>query len=175
MNPPQPTAKMSDTNVNLADIYRQVDQSSPLAILGLKPGASIPDVRAAYRFLALILHPDKCDWDLRDKHSELFQKVQEAFETLQANPPDPSDTDLTDVYRQVEQSDCPFAILGLEPGASRLEIKLAYRSLARILHPDKCDWDRVDKHTELFQKVQKAFEHLTANSSDPPPEVPATM
>jgi len=50
----------------------------------------------------------------------------------------------------------PWEILGLEPGATQAEIKLAYRQKARDTHPDH--------HPDLgpgpFQDVQAAYEAL---------------
>jgi len=49
--------------------------------MGLAPGDFV-QIRPAYKALALALHPDKCQADLRELHTTLFQKVQDAYETL---------------------------------------------------------------------------------------------
>ena len=49
-------------------------------ILGLKKGASIEEIKRAYRKLSLKLHPDKNDGD--EFFTERFKEIQEAYETL---------------------------------------------------------------------------------------------
>lgn len=53
-------------------------------------------------------------------------------------------------------SQCPWTTLGLKPGASPDDVKLAYRKLALRLHPD------VNKHTttEEFQRISAAYAAL---------------
>jgi curved DNA-binding protein CbpA len=46
-------------------------------LLGVRPGATEPEIKAAYRRKAKALHPDACGGD-----RELFQAVQEAYEVL---------------------------------------------------------------------------------------------
>ena len=54
-------------------------------------------------------------------------------------------------------SESPWAILGLEPGATPEAIKAAFRRLARETHPDlNPGIDRA-----AFQRVQAAYETLT--------------
>ena len=48
----------------------------PHAILGVRPGAPAPDIRAAYRRVALVVHPDRGGTD------ELFRVVATSFEVL---------------------------------------------------------------------------------------------
>jgi len=49
----------------------------------------------------------------------------------------------------------PYKILGLDSGASDLDIKKAYRSLSRTHHPDK------GGDAEEFQKISKAYQALS--------------
>ena len=55
----------------------------------------------------------------------------------------------------------PFAVLGLPPGASQLEIKRAYRRLARLSHPDTTAGQGRDRFLEL----QAAYERLTGGDA----------
>jgi DnaJ-domain-containing protein 1 len=48
-----------------------------------------------------------------------------------------------------------YATLGVSPGASKHEIKKAYRRLALEYHPDVCDGDHC---TWNFQQINKAYE-----------------
>ncbi|GHC33969.1 J domain-containing protein [Aidingimonas halophila] len=56
-----------------------------------------------------------------------------------------------------------LAVLGLEPGASRSEIRKAYRRLAQVHHPDRV-FARGDAITasasQRFQRIKKAYDYL---------------
>lgn len=53
----------------------------PHAILGVRPGAPDPDIRAAYRRVALVVHPDRGGTD------ELFRVVATSFDVLRRTAP----------------------------------------------------------------------------------------
>lgn len=53
----------------------------------------------------------------------------------------------------------PYAILGLKPTASEEDIKSAYRSLAKKLHPDLNDGN-TDQNREFFE-IQEAYQQLS--------------
>lgn len=67
-----------------------------------------------------------------------------------------------------------FAILGLEPGASARDIRLAFRRLARELHPDVATAHGLGKEESehRFREVRQAYEALLALPS-PEPSTPA--
>lgn len=50
------------------------------SILGLKPGASPPEIKSAYRNLAMQFHPDKTDEDMHG--TARFHEIREAYEVL---------------------------------------------------------------------------------------------
>ncbi|VXD25773.1 conserved hypothetical protein [Planktothrix serta PCC 8927] len=61
-------------------------------ILELKPGASLEEVRQAYRYQALIWHPDRYPQNspLQAQAEEKFKQISQAYETLKtylSNPP----------------------------------------------------------------------------------------
>jgi curved DNA-binding protein CbpA len=51
----------------------------------------------------------------------------------------------------------PYGVLGLEPGASQVEVKRAYRRLAKVLHPDTAGEAALPR----FLEIQEAYERLT--------------
>ena len=56
-----------------------------LATLGLEYGASVEEIRAAYRRLAQVHHPDRfthLNADSAQRASEVFRRIQEAYELL---------------------------------------------------------------------------------------------
>jgi len=65
---------------------------------------------------------------------------------------------------QDDSRDNPYAVLGLRPGASREEIKSAYRKAVSMYHPDKVahlgkEFQEL-AHRKLLA-IQKAYETLT--------------
>ena len=58
----------------------------------------------------------------------------------------------------------PYKVLGLQKGAKEEQIKKAYRSLAKDLHPDKNKGD--PNAEEKFIQVAEAYESLTNPDSE---------
>ncbi|KAE8703001.1 Chaperone protein dnaJ 20 [Hibiscus syriacus] len=54
-----------------------------------------------------------------------------------------------------------YELLGISETGTLLEIKLAYKQLARKYHPDVSPLDRVEENTERFIRVQEAYETLS--------------
>jgi len=53
--------------------------------------------------------------------------------------------------------DDPYFVLGVKPGASKKEIKRAYRKMAKSLHPDI---NKSLEAEEKFKKIHRAYELL---------------
>lgn len=51
-----------------------------------------------------------------------------------------------------------YVVLGLDPGASLEEVKMAYRKLAKQYHPDKTGEDDFLSH--MFRKINMAYEEI---------------
>jgi DnaJ like chaperone protein len=66
-----------------------------------------------------------------------------------------------------EQAVRAFAILGLDYGASKDEVKQAYRRLAQVHHPDRFTSlgdESVAVATATFKRIQAAYDYLMANA-----------
>jgi len=66
-----------------------------------------------------------------------------------------------------------YKVLGLYPGASRDEVKRAYRDLAQVWHPD-----RFEHNERLAQKAQRNLKRINEafallKDHDPPPDAAA--
>ena len=57
-----------------------------LSLLDLAPGATLEDVKRAYRELALIWHPDKVPDRVKDRATRKFQHLTEAYQHIARNP-----------------------------------------------------------------------------------------
>ena len=54
-----------------------------LLVLGLKEGASLPEIKMAFRKLALQYHPDRCCESKKESCKEKFIEVNKAREYLE--------------------------------------------------------------------------------------------
>uniref|UniRef100_A0A0N4ZC39 DnaJ homolog subfamily C member 16 n=1 Tax=Parastrongyloides trichosuri TaxID=131310 RepID=A0A0N4ZC39_PARTI len=62
------------------------------------------------------------------------------------------------VFIQSSDNENPYKILGISSSASTKEIKKAYKSLAKLWHPDK---NSASDATEKFMAIQRAYEILS--------------
>jgi DnaJ domain len=69
---------------------------------------------------------------------------------------------------QQMQKDDPYAVLGLQYGATQVEIKAAFRELASKLHPDVNTVDTKESAQKKFQRLSIAYERLTKTSKGHP-------
>ncbi|KAK4631671.1 hypothetical protein CLAFUW4_02739 [Fulvia fulva] len=102
---------------SLVALYFQVEQQDPRDILGLSDGSvpsTVAEAKAAYRALALCLHPDKCqNAGTKELHTRLFQRVKDAYELIMSatsvDNKDPSVATGEDAKVQVPKvADLPF-------------------------------------------------------------------
>ncbi|KAK4352994.1 hypothetical protein RND71_028512 [Anisodus tanguticus] len=71
-------------------------------------------------------------------------------------------SNLNDVVSYTDPNNTTFyELLGIPETGSLLEIKQAYKQLARKYHPDVSPPDRVEEYTERFIRVQEAYETLS--------------
>lgn len=64
-----------------------------LEVLGLEPGASLPEIKQAYRDMARVWHPDRFGSDerLQAVAEEKLKRINEAYHALLENPPGPTE------------------------------------------------------------------------------------
>jgi hypothetical protein len=67
----------------------------------------------------------------------------------------------------VTSSDRLYELLGVRPGASRQELKAAYRDLAKVWHPDRFTHDPrlQQKAEEKLKEINKAYEELVSGKT----------
>jgi len=70
-----------------------------------------------------------------------------------------TDQEATEILEK--QAETPFTILGILEGASKAEIKAAFRKLITAWHPDT-NQHRIDEATEMSKKIIAAYTKLTA-------------
>ncbi len=141
------------------------------AILELRPGATLAQVKDSYRTLAFVWHPDRCpagNERLKQKAQDKLKAINSAYETLQAkllhhHPPSPHSSSPAPEPLTLRQC---YQILEVNPGASLDQIKASYRDLAFIWHPDRCPNDNpklLNKAQDKLQRLNQAYDKLVEN------------
>jgi hypothetical protein len=108
----------------------------PRDVLGVGPGATADEVRAAHRRLTRQLDPR------RGGSAELVRIVKLAHDAIA--------TGWSTGMPTVD----PYLLFGLSAGATETEVKVAYRRLAARAHPDRGGTD------ELFRIVDSAYDAI---------------
>ncbi|KAL4354045.1 hypothetical protein GQ457_06G036040 [Hibiscus cannabinus] len=67
----------------------------------------------------------------------------------------------TSTYASKQECKSLYEVLGIAVGASNLEIKAAYRRLARVCHPDVAEAGRKDLSAEEFMKIHAVYSTLS--------------
>ncbi|CAK9140910.1 unnamed protein product [Ilex paraguariensis] len=65
------------------------------------------------------------------------------------------------VYSPEKTTESFYDLLGIPESGNLLEIKKAYKQLARKYHPDVSPPDRTEEYTQRFIRVQEAYETLS--------------
>lgn len=117
-------------------------------ILGLKPGASIKEIKQAYRRLALLYHPDK---DSSDGNEARFKQILDAYQTLRSHDKTgkKTTTKFTDIY--------PEDAVSSYEQAETFVIKHDYDNA--ILFYDKA-LERLPRYENAWLKKGDALSHL---------------
>ena len=117
-------------------------------ILGLKPGASLKEIKNAYRNLALRYHPDK---DYSEGNEERFVKISDAYQTLKLQHMGESKTirKFGDIYPE-------DAVHSYEE-AEKLLLKQRYEDA--ILFFDKV-LEKLPRHAKAWLKKGDALSNL---------------
>lgn len=66
----------------LADQLNPNFESHAAWILGIDPGTDCKDVQKAYKKMARLKHPDKCDVSMKEKCTKIFQNLNQAHQRL---------------------------------------------------------------------------------------------
>ena len=61
----------------------------------------------------------------------------------------------------------PYELLGVRPGVSRQELKVAYRDLTKVWHPDRFAHDPrlQEKAQEKLKEINDAYEQLISGKT----------
>ncbi|CAK9148292.1 unnamed protein product [Ilex paraguariensis] len=78
-------------------------QPSPYEVLGIQMSATGQEIKAAYRRLARVVHPDVASSTQKDKSADEFMKIQKAYATL-SDPKKRADCDRTLFRRRMRMS-----------------------------------------------------------------------
>jgi curved DNA-binding protein CbpA len=74
---------------------------------------------------------------------------------------------LANLYLQIEYGESPLAVFGVNHDDTVDEVRNAYHTLARRIHPDRVTGDELrELHTLLFQKVQHAYDAILKDRLD---------
>ena len=165
------------------------DLSKAYELLGVKPGVSIRELKAAHRDLAKVWHPDRFQHDprLQEKAQEKLKEINEAYEQISSGkvprPAPPPRTAQTVEYRPKRGgTNWPWAALALLVFAAVFAITLRTILKQRAVplpeetvqaeesaNPDQPQSTRPDSNTraEIRSATQKS------NPEDAAPEVTA--
>jgi len=115
LNAPTPlSASFSASTAVTAPDHAAAASSSFYDVLGLRPGASPREIKAAYRRLALAVHPDAAPHPASSSSSEDFIRVHAAYSTL-SDPDKRADYDRRLLLLSARRHGAHPAALGRSP------------------------------------------------------------
>ena len=166
------------------------DLSKAYELLGVKPGVSIRELKAAHRDLAKVWHPDRFQHDprLQEKAQEKLKEINEAYELISSGkvprPAPPPRAAQTVVIRQKRGgTNWPWAALALLVFAAVFAITLRATLKQRAVplpeetvqaeesaNPDQAQSTRPDSNTraEIRSAPQKSDSEEAAPEATPP-------
>lgn len=139
---------------------RHLEIESAYYILGLEPGASVAQVKQAYRQLVKIWHPD-CFSDLEKKEQaeKKIKTINEAYELLKSyqaaspNPPEFSSEEQTNKAQTINKETSEH-----QPEKKPTKVYI-YRSNAQTFYQSGVDWANSGRYEEAIADFTRAI-HL---------------
>ena len=146
-------------------------------VLGVKPGVSDEDLRAAYRHLVQLHHPDHNNGS--PESARRFEEVQEAYASIVAQrrrnpvpprgaPPPPTDPDLERRLADLERE------LGEKARAARERAKRAARQAAAAARPERPSDEELgyiktdDSFGQILSDARKEFSERLSHVGEEP-------
>lgn len=117
-------------------------------ILGLKPGASVKEIKDAYRNLALRYHPDK---DSSEGNEERFVKISDAYQTLRLQNIEESKT--SQKFGDIYPEDAVYSYEQAEKLLLKQKYEEAIESLDKVL-------EKLPRYTNAWLKKGDALSDL---------------
>jgi hypothetical protein len=80
--------------------------------------------------------------------------------------------DRSEVMKPEEAPDCYYRVLGLKSGATKAEIKQAYRDLVKVWHPDRfsADNERLRRRAEAkLREINEAYAYINSHAASGSP------
>lgn len=142
--------------------------STHCEILGVKATATITEIKAAYKKLALMYHPDKHIHESAEKQKEIslkFLEIKQAYDKLLSDvtkreevktPADVKENFI--IVNSEKKSVNAYEVLGLSKNATKKEVRHQYLTMMRKYHPE----NGKTPDAKLFQKSNMAYKKIMA-------------
>jgi curved DNA-binding protein CbpA len=82
--------KWRERNPFLSNELSRLKDLEPHELLNVEPGASVEQIKKAYRELVKVYHPDKSSAFMRGHNKEVMKLINQAYDHLMAGKEDPS-------------------------------------------------------------------------------------
>jgi len=130
------------------DVFSILNTLQCYEILGLKPGASVKEIKDAYRNLALRYHPDK---DSSEGNEERFVKISDAYQTLRLQ--DIEESKISQKFGDIYPEDAVYSY----GEAEKLLLKQKYEEAIEFL--DKA-LEKLPRYANAWMKKGDALSNL---------------